>query len=496
MTNLEINVQIANNEEQAFLTVFSGEENTSKELTVDELKKSLSEKGVIEGIKENVLDQICQHKNFNHKFLVAEAIPPQTGENATIQIKIKPKERPTYEKGVDAERRVNHYGVKEGFITYVKEGEILGTRIPPKRGANGFTVTGNKIDGILGRDISWLDFQGKDTKVVDNDLIAVNDGILKKEGLKLSIEQYIKLEGDLGIKTGSIILPLEADIEMFIPGDIKGGFSVQCRKITVMGNIEDARIRAKILEVKRGIVGTSDMPIVVDYLTTGFIMGTRKIKSKFINVKKEISGGSKIQADFVRSHVIQKCTVIAKYGVWTDHLYGSNNIWVGIDVDKNEEYNNWSRQLEGVEKALKEMESSNQNLLKKADSVREMAKRMPNNPLIKKELAKINEIMDKMSKIEKVQETLKQNLQLHRDKMYVSGSPFILVGLGFTKKELVKDKDKPINKFTIKESSYGRGKPTITGLYTLKGDEVVADSKYNVSEIREIMENYEKASLN
>ena len=496
MTNVKINIQIANNEKQAFLTVISDEENTSKELTVDELKKSLSEKGVIKGIKEITLEQICQYKKFGHKFLVAEAIPPQIGENAKIQIKIKPKKRSSYEKGVDAERRVDHYGVREGFITYVKEGEILSTRVPPERGANGFTVKGNKIDGILGKDVSWLDFQGKDTKVVGNDLIAVNDGILKKEGSKLNIEQNITLEGDLGIKTGSIILPLEADIEMLIGGDIKGGFSVQCHKITVMGNIEDARINAKILEVKRGIVGTSNVPIVVDYLTTGFIIGTRKIKSKFINVKKEISGGSKIQADFVRSHVIQECSVAAKYGVWTDHLYGSNNIWVGVDIDENEEYNNWSRQLDGVDKALKEMELSNQNLIRKADSVREMAKRMPNNPLVKKELANINEIIDKISKIKKVKETLEQKLQLHRDKMYISGSPFILVGLGFTKKALMKVKAKPINKFTIKEFSYERGKPLITGLYTLRGEEVIVDPKYNVSEINEIMENYEKASLN
>ena len=351
MTNVKINIRIVNNEKQAFLTVISDEENTSEELTVDELKKSLSEKGVVKGIKEITLDQICQYKKFDHKFLVAEAIPPQIGENAKIQIKIKPKERPTYEKGVDAEKKVDHYGVREGFITYVKGGEILATRIPPERGANGFTVTGNKIDGILGKDVSWLDFQGKDTKVVGNNLIAVNDGILKKEGSKLDIEQNIMLEGDLGIKTGSIILPLEADVEMFVAGDIKSGFSVQCHKITVMGNIEDAKIIAKILEVKRGIVGTSNVPIVVDYLTTGFIIGTRKIKSKFINVKKEISGGSKIQADFVRSHVIQECSITAKYGVWTDHLYGSNNIWVGVDIDENEEYNNWSRQLDGVDKA-------------------------------------------------------------------------------------------------------------------------------------------------
>lgn len=493
---MEININITKDERQAFLTIISDGEDKPKELTVDEIKQTLSEKGVIEGINENILEQICQNRKFDHKFLVAEAIPPEIGENGEIQIKVKLKERPTYDKGVDAERKVDHYGVREDFIKYVKESDILASRIPPTRGTNGFKVTGKKIEGILGKDVSWSDVQGKNTKVVGNDLIAIKEGILKSEGSKLNIEQNIILERDLGIKTGSIILPLEADIEMIIPGDIKSGFKVQCHKITVMGNVEDAKITAKIMEVKRGIVGTSDTPIVVDYLTVGFIIGTRKIKSKFVNVKKEISGGSTIQADFVRSHIIQECSITAKYGVWTDYLYGKNNIWVGIDIYENEEYNNWLQKLEDFDKELKKMKSSSQNLLKKADSVKEMAARMPNNPLVKKEFEKLNEVVNKISNIEKVKEALERKLQLHQDKMYVSGSPFILVKFGFAKKTLTKDQVKPHNNFTIKESSYERSKPLITGLYTLKGEEVTVDTKYNPREINEIVENYKKASVN
>ena len=238
---MEINIQITNDERQAFLTVIPDEEDRSKELTVNRLKRALSEKGVIKGIKEDALEQICQYKKFDYKFLIAEAVPPKIGENGKIEIKMKPKERPTYDKGVDSERKVDHYGVREEFIKYVKECEVLASRIPPTRGANGFTVTGKIIEGILGKDISFLDVQGKNTKIVGNDLIAIKEGILKKEGSKLNIEQSITLERDLGIKTGSIILPLEADIEIIVPGDIKSGFRVQCHKIIVMGNVEDAK---------------------------------------------------------------------------------------------------------------------------------------------------------------------------------------------------------------------------------------------------------------
>ena len=488
-------IKISNDERQAFLIITS-EDNTPQELTVDKLKQALEEKGVLKGIKESTLQLICQQKYIGNKYIVAETIPPKTGDNAKIEIKIKPKERSTYDKGVDAEKKVNHYGVTEGFITYVKSGETLATRIPPTRGQKGYTVTGKEIEGILGKDIGWLNFQGENTKVSGNNLIAVKNGVLNKEDSKLNIQQNITLEQDLGIKTGSIILPLEANIEMVVPGDIKSGFTVQCYKITVFGNVEDAKITAKILEVKRGIVGTSDMPIIADNLTTNFIIGKRKIIAKFVDVKREITGGSTIQSDFVHSNVIQECSIIARYGVWTNYLYGSNNILVGVDISESEEYNKWEHQLKGVENALKEMKSSNQQLLKKADSIREMAKRMPNNPSIKNELQKVNEIITKINKIETIKNALEKKLQSHRDKTYISGSPFILVEYGFTKKAMIKDRKKAINNLTIKEISYERSKPLITGLYTLSNDVIIANPKYNINDFKDIMENYKNASLN
>ena len=141
------------------------------------------------------------------------------------------------------------------------------------------------------------------------------------------------------------------------------------------------------------------------------------------------------------------------------------------------------------------MKSSNQQLLKKADSIREMAKRMPNNPSIKNELQKVNEIITKINKIETIKNALEKKLQSHRDKTYISGSPFILVEYGFTKKAMIKDRKKAINNLTIKEISYERSKPLITGLYTLSNDVIITNPKYNIRDFKEIMENYKNASL-
>ncbi len=491
---MEIKVQVTNDSGKAQITIIPEKDEILKTLTVNELKLALSKKGVVKGLKENALEQICRNKLYNKEYIAAEVIPPQKGENAKLQVKIKPKERATYDKGVNAEKKVDHYGVHEEFITYVKEKEIIATRIPPTRGKKGFTVTGREIEGMLGADLIWSKHRGRNTEVVENNLIASISGILITEDFSFDIEQTLTLEKDLGIKTGSIILPLDAEIELIIPGDIKSGFTVQCHKITVMGNLEDAKVTAKILEIKRGIVGTSDQPIEADYLITGFIIGKRRIKAKFVQVKKEISGGSTILADFVRSQVIQECKITARYGIWSEYLFGTNKISVGIDIDEQAEYIKWAKQIEDVKNTLLEAKASNQTLLKKADSIKSMAERMPDNPQLQKELAKIKEVTDKISKIEKVKEVLEKKLQQHADNMYISGSPFILVNLGFTKKALLKDSEKPHNDFNIKEFSYEKSKPMIQGLYTLKGEEVVVEREYNIGEFNSLLNKYKESA--
>lgn len=493
---MEINIHISNDEKQAFLNIISEKEKNEKEPTIDELKQALAEKGIVAGIKEIILEEICTRRMYNTKIFVAEGLPPQIGEESKIQIKIMPKDRPTYDKGLDVEKQINHYGEKEGFITFVKEGTLLATRIPPTRGQNGQTVTGKEIQGLLGKDASWSEIQGRNTKLVENNLIATKDGILKKEDLKLNVDQNIVIEHDLGIKTGSIVLPLDADIDLYVQGDIKSGFMVQCRKITVMGSIEDAKVIAKILEVKKGIVGASDKPIVADNLETGFIIGMRKIIGKFVNVKQEISGGSKVQADFVRSHVIQESSITARYGVWADYLYGQNTICVGIDVSESEKYHTWIANLKDVKQTLEEIKNSNMNALRKVDSVKEMAKRMPNNPSVQKEYQKINEILIKIKNIENMKAILEKNIEQHMNSMYIAGSPFILVRFGFARKTLMQEKPQPVNEFIIKEFKYEKSKSFVCGLYTLKDAEVIADSNYDFKKLTELAENYKMDSLN
>lgn len=492
---MKILVHVSNNENMAFLCIEREEADDTEQPSAELLKRILTQKGIVYGIMESLLGRICLQKLYNQKILVAEGLMPQAGKHGRIQIKIKPKERPTYDRGIDADKKIDHYGEREGFITFIKEGTILASRVPPTHGRNGCTVTGRQINGILGKDVNLAMVRGRNTIIAGMDLIAAKDGVLKREKKKLNVDQNIELEQDLGMKTGSIVLPLESDIDLYIPGDIQSGFTAQSRKITVMGAVEDAKVTAKILQVRKGIVGISDKPIVADYLETGFIIGTRKIISRFVRVKKEISSGCQIRADFVRSHVIQECSITARYGVWTDYLYGYNKIRVGADIAKNEEYNTWIEKLEGVKRALEDIRITNHNALKKAISVKRMAAKMPNNRQVQKEFQRISEIIVKISKVQKVKEDLEEKIKRHGLNMYIAGSPFILVKYGFTKKARLEDRREPINDFMFKDVAYDKNRSFRSGLYILRDKEIVINSHHNPRELTALVEKYKAASL-
>ena len=144
---MQTDIQVTKDERKAHLILIADEKNVSEELINNELKNALSKAGVVKGIKENILDQICRSKVFGRRIIIAEAIPPEKGKDGRIQIKVEPEKRSTYDKGIDAEKRVDHYGKREGFYTYVEEDAILATYKSPTRGKNGFTVTGEEIEG-------------------------------------------------------------------------------------------------------------------------------------------------------------------------------------------------------------------------------------------------------------------------------------------------------------------------------------------------------------
>jgi len=153
---------------------------------------------------------------------------------------------------------VNYYELN--LIDNVKAGDWLGEKILPTEGIPGRTVTGKIIPPKRGRDMQ-LKYDKKTIKEVKSDdkitLYALIDGAVKIVNGKITIQNHLIIEGDVGYDTGNI--NFEGSIT--INGTVKDGFSVVAKDdisiLSPMGIGAVSKIVSKegSIYIKGGIYG-------------------------------------------------------------------------------------------------------------------------------------------------------------------------------------------------------------------------------------------------
>ena len=192
----------------------------------------ISAKAISEAI-DNPMDMV----------LVAEGIAPENGRNASIVI------LPLNEVEIDPYAKIDWHSYKKHFIT-VRQGEVIGKKTPPSKGKDGVDIFGNVIPAKPGRDIDISQFAGEGTEVSGNAIVSVTSGILVVGG-RLSVEEILIIEGDLGFGVGNVT----GVKHLWVKGDVKSGFVVKVDgKVLVEGSVENASIHAGEGVFVRGIV--------------------------------------------------------------------------------------------------------------------------------------------------------------------------------------------------------------------------------------------------
>ena len=486
---MKIHVQIAQDYISAFITIFAEEGDTDFTYDVSDLEKSLAEVGVIVGINKEVLTDIIKKKTVNQKTLVAEYVEPKAGDDARVEIKKKPKKKDEIKPPQKDDGEIDYIAPRDGFITYVPKGETLAVKYPPTRGEPGKNVLGRAIPGKFGKEISLDLFNGINTKIEGDKLIAECDGIVSLHTIQVNVENKFTISDHVGRSTGSIDLPKDLDVTLIVNGDIQRGFNVTCNRLNVTGAIEAATIDCNVLKVKNGIVGIGDEIISADEITTGYINGERKVFAKILSVIREISSGAHVSAEVVKAYTIQGSTVYAKEAIWCDYLNGKNTVYVGINYKAKMDYDELSRKIAEINEPLDELRTSSYASAKKMKQLKELSKLNPKHPLIQKELPKIQAIKQKLEKFE----ILNKNLVEQRDKcesdIYSEGDPFLLVRSGFAKDTSTGASVEPDTIIHLKEHSAkvyetGRG-----GLYTMSKYGISFTMRYNIKELKD---KYEK----
>ncbi len=296
-------------------------------MTVAEVKAFLDEKGICRGIVDDALiDGFLTSAVFREKpFRVARGEAPEYGSDAVITYYFENEGlksgKLTEEGKIDFRER--------GTPPFVKKDELLVEKRPARKSEAGINVYGETFRPPAVKDPAI--FAGKGTRLSEDGLklYAMVDGQpLATMGHKVSVFTEMKIDGDVGFKTGHI----EFDGNVVVKGVVKDGFRVQAASLKAVditgGEIHltgDAVISGTISEstiYTRGSVEATTIRKSTIYATGSVVARKMIIDSTIENsgsciveygriVSSNITSKMGIQASEVGTEVSAPCRLCA-----------------------------------------------------------------------------------------------------------------------------------------------------------------------------------------
>jgi uncharacterized protein (DUF342 family) len=293
MNNL-LELTVSANSLEAFLTICpNGEE---AELSTKDVLDYIQNRGVINGIDENAIEQMIQQKKWNEKAKIATGREPVKGTDGHIEYFFETKKK--IGAKVNEDGSVDFHNLT--LVENVSPKQQLAKLHPPTDGEPGQNVFGKPIPAPKGKTVFLIG--GKNTAYTDQTKTILESRAeghvkLRSDGV-IEVNTLYFIKGDVGFETGD--LDIKGDV--LIRGDVKAGFKVFVTgNIEIIGVVEDAEITARgDVLVKSGFVGQGK----------GIIQAGGRVIVSFVNNQKviaegdiEISQGA-IQADLTAGNAI------------------------------------------------------------------------------------------------------------------------------------------------------------------------------------------------
>jgi hypothetical protein len=267
-----------------------------REVDFEDVMKELREKGVIIGIKEDVIRAALKEKRFNESIKVAEYIPPTKGESACFEYQ---------------------FGVKNDEVERAVPGQLLMVKRPPTLGKPGKKVTGEEIPPLQGDDFNVI--PGRNIKLSQDGTraYATDYGEVYWTGYRVSVDKVYRIRGDVNSKLGNIDFPGKVVVSGSVEDDmvIKAGGDVE-----IEGGVGKASIEAGgDIYINQGVVGKGGAEI----------SASGDIIARFVQ-----DASLKARGDVVVSELIMRCNVIAGRKVM---VHGARGLIVGGEIFAGEE---------------------------------------------------------------------------------------------------------------------------------------------------------------
>lgn len=223
-------------------------ESERKPLTPEELRRCLTEKGIVHGIDNSAIIKVVSFSD-GQEVLVASGTAPQPGEDARIELCFREGEY--IEKNED-DLWVDNFDY--GTIASAEAGMVVARKHPAKPGIPGMDVTGKKLEPPIPRDFQLKAGSGVEISKNGLEAVALVNGRPQVKGYTVSVTPQYKVSGDVDSTTGN--LNFSGDI--VIEGSVQDGMKVRARgDIKILGFATHCVVEAGgNVEIIKNVVGS------------------------------------------------------------------------------------------------------------------------------------------------------------------------------------------------------------------------------------------------
>ncbi len=204
--------------------------------TLEDIRAELAAQGVVFGVKEALLAELCETPLYNKRLIVATGTKPTVGPGGQVNFLVRTFRslRPTLREDGTADYK------DLGTVNSVERGQKLCDIVLPAKGQDGTNVLGQILEGLPGN--AALSPAGAGTELTSDGLalLATVDGNAEVKNGVVSVREVLQLRAGVDNSTGDI--NFIGDVQ--ITGDVRSGFRVVGRNISVRGNVEGAHLEA------------------------------------------------------------------------------------------------------------------------------------------------------------------------------------------------------------------------------------------------------------
>jgi uncharacterized protein (DUF342 family) len=336
---------------------------------IQEIAFEMKKKGVIFGIKEEMVRYIAENPIYNQSILIAEGKAPVHGINGKVKFlfNISQDIKPT----IMDDGSVNYRELN--YIENVRKDQKLCEITMPTAGVNGKTVLGTVVKAA----------EGKIPKVIrganvyasgDNlSLYSSINGQVKYIDEKLSVFATHEVQANVDNSTGNI----NFIGSVYIRGNVLSGFTVEAGgDVEVFGVVEGATIKAGgNIILRRGMTGNNKGvliaggDIIANFIENSTAEAVNDIKAESI-MHSNIKCGNRLELGGRKGLLVGGVTRVGKEikaKVIGSHLATRTIIEVGLDPNLREKYKELRTEVINLEENVKKADQAI-NLLRRLEA--------------------------------------------------------------------------------------------------------------------------------